>query len=277
MNSLIVLAADHNGVALKEKLKTTLQQDGHSCVDIGPYNNDCSVDYVDYARQLGMIIKSGDANKGVLICGTGIGMSIVANKVENIRAALVHNRESAFKTREHNDSNVLCLGAWINTDDENLEITRIWFQEKFGEYRHVKRVEKTKEYPRNNLVFVIWTFDELTKENIELLKFAKVFGGRVVVGIYFDSLSDPKILQDIEERKAILQAIQYVSEVIVLEDSLKQAVKILQPNIIIAGGDFTAEEFRVTEELPIEVSIKIFPLKTSFNIKNIINQKRLVC
>src|SRR5205823_1135770 len=107
----ILLAADHNGVAFKALAKATLREAGYHAIDLGPYEGTGSVDYVDYANQLATIVKNGDAEKGILVCGTGVGMSIVANKVQAVRAALVHNLVSARKSREHNDANVLCLGA----------------------------------------------------------------------------------------------------------------------------------------------------------------------
>ena len=84
VNSIVILAADHNGVEQKQLIKELLNSSGYSCVDLGPFTDRNSVDYVDYAMQLGEIIKRGDAYKVVLICGTGVGMSIAANKVENI-------------------------------------------------------------------------------------------------------------------------------------------------------------------------------------------------
>ena len=112
---LIVLAADHNGVRLKAHLHKHLTNLGYTCIDIGPYVDNVSVDYVDYANQLSNIVSTGDVDKGILICGTGVGMSIAANRFTSIRAALVHNLDCAPKCREHNNSNVLCLGSWIST------------------------------------------------------------------------------------------------------------------------------------------------------------------
>ena len=90
MSKKIVLAADHNGVELKKFLYDYLKSKGYNCIDLGPYNNK-SVDYVDYAYQLGNIINSGDADFGILICGTGVGMSIAVNRFEHVRGSLVHN------------------------------------------------------------------------------------------------------------------------------------------------------------------------------------------
>ena len=113
MNNIIVLASDHNGVDLKQKVKQYLKDQSIMVIDIGPFSSGIKVDYVDYANQLSSIIANGDATHGILICGTGVGMSIAANRNENIRAALVHNQFTAPKCREHNDSNVICLKVLV--------------------------------------------------------------------------------------------------------------------------------------------------------------------
>src|SRR4030042_174005 len=137
----IILAADHNGVILKTKIIKYLKEQGYTCIDLGPYDTETKVDYVDYAKQLSTIIEQRSVDKGILICGTGVGMSIVANKFPKIRAALVHNLETSIKSREHNDSNVLCLGAWITDEQTSFKIVNNWLNEPFGEGRHVKRIE----------------------------------------------------------------------------------------------------------------------------------------
>ena len=137
----IVLAADHNGVETKEYLIKNLELDQNlavRCIDLGPYNSVESVDYTDYSHQLSRLVSNQQLDLGILVCGTGVGMSIAANKVEGCRAALIHNTFSAPKSREHNDSNVLCLGAWVVDDEVNLEICKLWLQEDFGEGRHVR-------------------------------------------------------------------------------------------------------------------------------------------
>ena len=104
----IILGSDHNGIELKKIIKEYLLEKKFNPIDIGPFNTN-KVDYPDYASQVAKIIASGDADFGILICGTGIGMSIVANKVAGIRAALVHNLQTAPLTKEHNNANILCL------------------------------------------------------------------------------------------------------------------------------------------------------------------------
>ena len=104
----ILLASDHNGTTLKSYIYRVLKEWGYNPIDLGPYDKN-TVDYVDCAYQLGSIIDKGDINRGILICGTGVGMSIAANRFKNVRAALIHNIDSAAKCREHNDSNILCV------------------------------------------------------------------------------------------------------------------------------------------------------------------------
>jgi ribose 5-phosphate isomerase B len=181
--SLIVLASDHNGVAFKSLAKGYLKQWGYHCVDLGSYASQQKVDYVDYASTLGHILDAGEAQFGVLICGTGIGMSIVANRFANVRASVVHNVQAAHKSREHNDANVICLGSWVNSDEDNIEMLHTWLGEPFGEGRHVKRVEKTKQPAKEKVVFTNGIFDLLHTGHISLLRFAKSLGGRLVVGM----------------------------------------------------------------------------------------------
>ena len=142
---IIALGADHNGITLKSKLIRHLEKKGFRCIDIGPSNKKQPVDYSDFAKQVAHLVANKEAHFGILICGTGIGMSIAANKIRNARAALVHNVLSAKKSREHNNANILCLGSWINNDKVNLSLTNTWLNEPFGEGRHVRRVEKIEE------------------------------------------------------------------------------------------------------------------------------------
>jgi ribose 5-phosphate isomerase B len=123
-DKLIILASDHNGVDLKTNLISALKERDYNPVDLGPYSSDTSVDYTDYAHQVAQIVASGSIKRGILVCGTGVGMSIVANRISGSRAALVHNVVTAEKTKEHNSSNILCLGAWINDDSKNIEILK---------------------------------------------------------------------------------------------------------------------------------------------------------
>src|SRR6266536_5945769 len=160
-DKVVVLAADHNGVELKERVKALLTERSHICIDIGPYSAGQKVDYVDYASIVGHIVSDRESAWGVLICGTGVGMSMAVNRFQNVRASLVHSVAVAHKTREHNDANVLCLGSWVNSDSANLEIVETFFSERFGEGRHVRRVEKMNHHSTETLVFTNGVFDIL--------------------------------------------------------------------------------------------------------------------
>lgn len=266
MNQIIALASDHNGVDQKRSIKNILGKSGYRCIDLGPFASDMSVDYVDYAKQLGMAVASGDVDAGILICGTGIGMSIAANKVKGVRAALVHNKASAPKSREHNDSNVLCLGSWINSLEDNLEIISLWLNQEFGEYRHVSRVEKIDSDKKDKIVFANGVFDSLHSGHIALLRFAKTLGDKLIVGINSDrSVSKVKngkeALNHENDRKAVLEAIGFVDQVIIYDDiSPLDLILSLRPNIIVKGGEYTADEIRKRDGVPEEIDIKIFPL-----------------
>lgn len=265
---VVVLGADHNGVRLKAEVKKLLNGAGYVCVDIGPYDDTEKVDYVDYARTVGNVVSSGDAARGVLICGTGVGMSIVANRFPNVRASLAHSVEVAHKTREHNDANVLCLGAWVNPLDENLKIVEAWFLEPFGAGRHVQRVEKMKPHDKKKLVFANGVFDIVHPGHIELLKFAKSLGGKLVVGINSDRavklLKGPeRPINDEQNRKEVLESLGFVDQVVVFDDvDTQDVIAALKPDVLVKGGEWTAEEVRERDRIPVEIEIKIFPLVT---------------
>lgn len=137
----IALGSDHGGFQLKEKIKQLLDELGIEWKDFGTSSEE-SVDYPDFAQLVALAVAKGDYHRGILICGTGIGMSIVANKVAGIRAALCHDCFSAQATREHNDSNVLCLGQRVIGSGLALEIVKIWLQANFVGGKHLRRVQK---------------------------------------------------------------------------------------------------------------------------------------
>lgn len=141
----IAIGADHAGYRLKDEVVPFLQSLGHEIEDVG-CSCDQSVDYPDFALPVCDLVTSGKAERGILICGTGIGMSIAANKVRGIRCALVSDMFSAKATREHNDTNVLALGERVIGPGMALEIIRIWLETPFsnGE-RHVGRVNKVMQ------------------------------------------------------------------------------------------------------------------------------------
>jgi len=137
----IAVGADHAGFPLKEKIKQWLTEEGQQVDDKGTLSLD-SVDYPDYARKVGEEVAARKADRGVLVCGSGIGMSIAANKVPGVRAANAHTVYEAQMSREHNDANVLTLGARVLTDDEAHSILDMWLRTKFAGGRHQRRVEK---------------------------------------------------------------------------------------------------------------------------------------
>ncbi len=139
----ISIASDHAGVELKRQIADFLRQLGTTCVDLGPQSTD-SVDYPDYALKVAQSIVDGKARLGILICGTGIGMSISANKVDGIRAALCHREFESRMARSHNDANVLCLGQRVTGSGLALEIVRVFWSTEFEGGRHASRVEKIR-------------------------------------------------------------------------------------------------------------------------------------
>lgn len=139
----IAIAADHAGVGLKAELVAELKRLGHTPTDFGPVDG-TSVDYPDYATKVTGAVNDGSASLGVLICGTGIGMSIAANKVHGIRAALCHTEFEARATRQHNDANVLCLGARVTGVGLAIEILKVFLSTGFEGGRHQTRVDKVK-------------------------------------------------------------------------------------------------------------------------------------
>lgn len=138
----IAIGADHAGYRLKDDIIALIKELGHEAEDLGCNCSD-SVDYPDYALAVCERVVAGDADKGILICGTGIGMSIAANKVPGIRCALVHDLFSAKATREHNDTNVLAIGERVTGPGLALEIVKVWLETEFsaGE-RHHNRIRK---------------------------------------------------------------------------------------------------------------------------------------
>jgi len=137
----IVLGADHGGFELKEEIKTLLVSEGYSVEDVGCHSPD-SVDYPDYAAMVVAGITSGAYDTGILICGTGIGMSIAANRNRQIRAAVCHDEYTAVMSREHNNANILCLGARVLEPEEAKKIVKIWLGSHFTGGRHQLRVAK---------------------------------------------------------------------------------------------------------------------------------------
>ncbi len=137
----VAIAADHGGFALKGRLKQVLDA-GHEVLDLGTHSDE-PVDYPDYARAMGRAILDGKAERGVLICGSGAGATIAANKMRGIRAALAHDTYTAHQMVEHDDVNVCCLGARVVGAELAAEIATVFLSARFtGEERHVRRLDK---------------------------------------------------------------------------------------------------------------------------------------
>ena len=146
----IGIGCDHGGFDLKEELLSYLRGEGHEVTDFGSYDKN-SIDYPDYVFPVAEGVASGEFERGIVICTTGIGVSIAANKVHGIRCALVTDEYSAKMTREHNDTNMLALGANVTTAVRAKGIVDIWLGEAFshGE-RHQRRIDKISAYEKNH-------------------------------------------------------------------------------------------------------------------------------
>jgi len=140
----IVLAADHGGYELKEIIKSNLLQAEWDVVDVGCTSTN-SVDYPDFAEKAVSSILTGDCQRGILICGTGIGMSIAANRHRQIRAANCFDIETAKLSREHNNANILCIGARVLETDNAIKMVNVWLETEFTGGRHQTRVAKFSE------------------------------------------------------------------------------------------------------------------------------------
>ena len=138
----IAFGCDHRGYPYKAELIRALAEDGHEVLDLGTHSTD-PVDYPDYARLVGVAVRDGRAEAGVLICGSGAGVSIAANKVRGVRAALCHDLFTARQSREDDDANVLCLGTAVVSLEAALTLARTFLAARFShEERHVRRLAK---------------------------------------------------------------------------------------------------------------------------------------
>jgi ribose 5-phosphate isomerase B len=136
----VAIGCDHRGIEFKQSVIKVLEENGHTVKDFGSYTPD-AVDYQDIAKAVCAVVVSGEFDRGILICGTGIGMCIAANKVKGIRAALCHNSFCALRSRQHNDANVLCMGSEI-VKDEMPDIVNTFLTTGFEGGRHQRRVDK---------------------------------------------------------------------------------------------------------------------------------------
>lgn len=145
----IIIGADHAGFKLKEEIKKFLSELNYVAVDLGVHSDENSSDYPKTALKVAQEV-AGEKARGILICGTGIGEAIVANKVMGVRAANCFNEYTAKMSREHNDSNILCIGARILDTGQAKNITKIWLESKFdSQSRHGRRVKQIKDIEKN--------------------------------------------------------------------------------------------------------------------------------
>lgn len=145
----VAIGCDHAGLELKKAVASLLEKKGFQIEDVGTFGND-SVDYPDFASEVSRKVGKGAVDFGVLVCGTGIGMSIVANKYRGVRAALCHNEFEARATRQHNDANVLCLGERVVGLGLGPAIAEAFFDTQFEGGRHMRRVQKIADAEAEN-------------------------------------------------------------------------------------------------------------------------------
>lgn len=139
----VVIGADHNGLASKDMVRQWLEAAGHAVVDVGPHEFDPQDDYPDFARLVGETLQRGEADRGILLCGSGVGASIAANKLRGIRAGLCHDAYSAHQAVEHDNVNVLCLGPRVVGPALMEELVSAFLAAEFtGEERHARRLAK---------------------------------------------------------------------------------------------------------------------------------------
>jgi ribose 5-phosphate isomerase B len=144
----VAIGSDHRGFETKQRLRLLLTKLGHEVVDVGPASRD-SVDYPDFAFLVARAVGSGQVERGILICGTGIGMCIAANKVSGVRAAPCHDCVTAEMSRRHNDANILCLSADMLGEELIDQMVRIWLECPFEGGRHARRVEKIARFEKD--------------------------------------------------------------------------------------------------------------------------------
>ena len=142
----VAVAFDHRGVKLRDRVQETVAELGHEVLDLGTDRSEPRIDYPDKARELGEALLAGDAERGVLVCGSGVGAAVAANKLTGIRASICHDTYSAHQGVEHDDMNVLCLGSEVVGAELAGELVRAFLRAEFaGEERFVRRLQKIKD------------------------------------------------------------------------------------------------------------------------------------
>jgi ribose 5-phosphate isomerase B len=145
----VAVAFDHRGVRLRETVLMELDALGHETIDFGVDTDKVRIDYPDKARELGEAIQNGDAERGILVCGSGVGASVAVSKLDGVRGAMCHDVYSAHQGVEHDDMNVLCLGSEVVGAELAVELTRTFLAARFdGGERYVRRLEKIEEMER---------------------------------------------------------------------------------------------------------------------------------
>ena len=139
----IAIASDHAGRNLRASIRARLEQFGHQVLDLGTEKSE-AVDYPDFAAQVGSRVARGDAERGILVCGSGLGMAIAANKIPGVRAVAPYDARTAELSRAHNDANVVCFGERTLDHDRVFEILDVWMRTRFDGGRHVPRIEKIR-------------------------------------------------------------------------------------------------------------------------------------
>ncbi len=147
---MIAIGSDHAGYDLKSEIIKHLESKGYAVKDFGTDSASCSVDYPDYAFSVAQAIRNGECEKGILVCGTGIGISIAANKIPGIRAALCTNTYMARMSIEHNNANILALGSRVIGIGTALDIVDTWLETSFAGGKHARRVEKITSIEKGN-------------------------------------------------------------------------------------------------------------------------------
>lgn len=143
---MLYIGADHRGFELKEELKRRLEADGLEVEDLGNEEFDPADDYVDFAKAVAQMVTNDSDSKGILICGSGVGVDMAANKVRGARSCLVFDQKRAIQSREHEDANIICLASDVLIVDDAYEMVKSFIQTPFtGEERHIRRLNKLKE------------------------------------------------------------------------------------------------------------------------------------
>lgn len=148
----IAIGADHAGYRLKEKIKSFLEMEGHEVVDVGAHIYEPTDDYPQFAIPTAEMVANGEVDRGILVCDSGIGVDIAANKFPGVRSALVHDEQLAVQTRLHNDSNILSLGAMFMDENKANRIVKNWLETEFsGVERHQRRIDEIRNLERREM------------------------------------------------------------------------------------------------------------------------------